>query len=142
MERYLYKATSDADTSLIQAVQQVGNSWTAGLAEGDVRPIAAAYGKHARAYVPTSGLIAGRDAIEAGWQQAINNGLRHVLVETHEVAQDGALGYETGTYVLLDQQGAVTERGHYLIVWRQEEGRWQWHRHIWNYQFRASAIAS
>lgn len=138
MERYLYKATSDADSSLIQAVQQIGNRWTAGLAEGAVRPIAAAYGKDARAYVPASGLIEGKDAIAAGWQQAINDGLRHVVVETHEVAQDGSLGYETGIYSILDKQGAVTESGHYLIVWRQEDGHWQWHRHIWNYQFRAA----
>jgi ketosteroid isomerase-like protein len=138
MERYTYKATSSADASLIEAVQQVGNRWTAGLAQGDVQPIAVAYGKNARAYVPASGLLDGKEAIVAGWRQAIKDGLRHVAIETHEVAQDGALGYETGIYAILDQQGAVTERGHYLIIWRQENGHWQWHRHIWNYQFKVA----
>lgn len=138
MERYTYKATSSADASLIQAVQQIGNSWTAGLAQGDVQPIAAAYSKDARAYAPASGLLAGKETITAGWQQAIKDGLRHVVIETHEVAQDGALGYETGIYSLLNHQGAVTESGHYLIVWQQEDGQWQWHRHIWNHQVRAA----
>lgn len=40
MERYTYKATSNADADLIKAVQQVGNNWTAGLAQGDMQPIA------------------------------------------------------------------------------------------------------
>jgi len=83
-------------------------------------------------------LLAGKQAITAGWQQAIKDGLRHVVIETHEVAQDGSLGYETGIYSLLNNQGAVTESGHYLIVWQQEDRQWQWHRHIWNHQFKAA----
>lgn len=136
MKAYVYQANSHADASLLQAVQQAGEScWAQGLSNGDVQPLVAAYSPQAKAYVPNHGLIEGLPMIEGAWQQAINDGLRHVAIETQEVTQDGVHGYEIGTYSILNKQGEATESGHYLIIWRLENGDWKWYRHFWNYYF-------
>lgn len=138
MQPYLYKANSNADAGLIQTVQQAGEScWAKALPDGDARPIAAMYGEQGKAFVPMGRAVEGKEALQSAWQEGLDNGVRRVAIETHEVEQDGALGYESGSYAILDPQGAVFESGSYVIVWRHESGAWKWHRHIWTPHVKA-----
>lgn len=89
------------------------------------------YGEQGKAFVPLGRAVEGKEALQIAWQEGLDNGVRRVAIETHEVEQDGALGYESGSYAILDPQGAVFESGSYVIVWRRENGAWKWHRHIW-----------
>jgi hypothetical protein len=82
--------------------------------------------------------VSGKAAIQAAYQGATDSGLRRVTLQTLESVQDGSLAYETGSYSILNDQGAATESGHFLMVWRQEAGQWKWHRHIWNYHFKSA----
>ena len=138
MKLYTYSANSNADPALIQAVQYVGNLWTTELAEGNVQPIVDSYGEEFKCYVPNLGLLDNRQAVAAGWQQGVDEGLRWVTIESLEIVSEGSFGYETGTYSILNDQEMAIEKGHYLILWRLENGQWKWHRHIWNSHFKAS----
>lgn len=137
MQHYTYKANSNADPALIRMSQQIGNLWTSELTKGNVQPIVDAYSEDLKCYVPHAGLIDSKQAVAIAWQQAVDSGLRRIAIEVLEVVSEGALGYENGTYAILDEQGATRESGHYLLVWRLEAGQWKWHRHMWNYHFRA-----
>lgn len=137
MNHYTFQSASAADPALIRTTQQLGQLWTSELAKGNVQPIVDAYGRDFKCYVPNGGMLDNKQIVAAAWQQAVNDGLRQVKIEALEVISEGPLGYETGTYAILNEQGAATENGHYLLVWRLESGEWKWHRHIWNYHFRA-----
>jgi len=139
MQLYTYSAISKADLTLIQTTQQIGQLWTTELTKGNIRPIVDSYGEGFQCYVPHAGLLDNKQAVAAAWQQAVDSGLRHVAIEALDVTSEGGLGYEVGTYIILNDQGAATENGHYLLIWRLENGQWKWHRHMWNYHFRAES---
>ena len=133
MKLYTYNANSNADPALIQAVQYVGNLWTSELAEGNVQPIVDSYGEGFKCYVPNLGVLDNKQTVAAGWQQAVSDGVRQIAIESLEIVSEGLFGYETGTYSILNAQETAIESGHYLIVWRLENGEWKWHRHMWNH---------
>lgn len=136
MQLYTYKATSNADPALIQTSQQLGERWTSELTQGQIQTIIDSYGEGFQCCVPNIGLLDSQQAVAAVWQEAVDRGLRYVAIEVLNLASEGSLGYEIGTYAILTDEGAARENGHYLLVWRLENGVWKWHRHIWNYHAR------
>ena len=136
MKLYTYSANSNADPALTRAVQYIGNLWTSELAEGNVQPIVDSFGEGFKCYVPNVGIQDNKQAA-AAWQQGVDDGLRQITIETLEIVSEGSLGYETGAYSILNDQETASESGHYLFVWRLENGEWKWHRQMWNYHFKA-----
>lgn len=133
--------TNPIDATLAPTIQSVNQSWLDALARGDAAGATAVYSADAQGFVPHLGLVDGRAAIQAAYQGAVDGGLRHVTLKTLELVQAGSLAYETGVYSILNAQGAPTESGHYLVIWRQEADGWQWHRHMWNYHFKEEVVA-
>ncbi|MFN0013121.1 MAG: YybH family protein [Saprospiraceae bacterium] len=54
-----------------------------------------------------------------------------VKVTAEEIFGNADNVIETGTYELLDDEGASFEKGKFVVVWRQEGGSWKIHREIW-----------
>ena len=50
---------------------------------------------------------------------------------TTEVASQGNLAYEVGTYEMKTKDGKVADRGKYCVVWKKVGGKWLLHRDIW-----------
>jgi ketosteroid isomerase-like protein len=49
-----------------------------------------------------------------------------------EVYAHGDVGYMAGTYTVADAGGAIIDKGKYVDIWRQVDGKWQISRAIWN----------
>ena len=62
-------------------------------------------------------------------------GIKEVVLEIVEVVERGDMASEIGKYTLTIQPPGgetVTDRGKYLVVWKQEEGAWKIDIDIWN----------
>ena len=108
------------DAALAQAADLAGETMINSLAAGNAAAIAALYSKDARAYVPNAGTVSGRDNLLAAWQGGIDMGVRKITLARAELVQDDKTAFETGTYAILNAEGAVTEQGNSLLVWLHE----------------------
>jgi ketosteroid isomerase-like protein len=80
--------------------------------------------------------VDGREAIQAFWQGAIDQGLTDIKLEAVEVESAGNTAYEVGSFSLKapNESGElVSSTGKYIVVWHKSaDGNWRLHRDIWN----------
>ena len=98
----------------------------------DAAALAKLYTKGGQLLPPASDVVAGRDAIQAFWQGALDMGLAQVKLETFEVEGHRDTAIEVGRYTLLTAGGQVADAGKYVVVWKTEGRSWKLHRDIWN----------
>jgi uncharacterized protein (TIGR02246 family) len=102
-----------------------------GMQRGDAGAAAEIFTVDAKLIVSgVDDVIDGRTAIENFWQSALRNGVKGLRLTTIDVEGAGPLLIETGTYQALGAGGGDLERGHYLFVWKNENGTWRIHRDI------------
>ncbi|MCG8607555.1 DUF4440 domain-containing protein [bacterium] len=82
---------------------------------------------------PGSPTVEGRSTIEEFWNGVAEQmGISDVKLKTVDLEADGNMAYELGSYDLSGKSGQLDE-GKYVVVWKREsDGRWKWHRDIWN----------
>ena len=104
----------------------------AAIMKQDAAAAAALYTDDAELFPPGQERVAGKKAIQAFWQTALNSGLKAVKLKTSEVRASGDLAYEIGTYESIGAKEVVLERGEYCVIWRYQDQKWKLHRDIWN----------
>ncbi len=83
--------------------------------------------------LPTgSDAVTGKPAIQAFWQGAMDMGIKGLGLEIVELEDHGSTAIEVGNYSLSSEGEEVIDRGKYVVIWKQEDGRWKLHRDIWN----------
>ena len=102
-----------------------------GMKRGDARAVAGVFTADAKLIVSGVGrVVDGRAAIEGFWQSALDSGVKELRLSTIDLDGAGSLLAETGTYQALGAGGSDLERGHYIFVWKKENGTWKIHRDI------------
>lgn len=117
--------------ALAEHASMAAEQWNVAWAAGDAAAIGSNYADDAIMYPPNSDAVVGRAAITefwAGFLALTTNG----SIESGEAANDGTIGYETGTYVVNDSTGAHMDHGKYVVVWRHGDQGWQIVRDIFN----------
>ena len=76
--------------------------------------------------------MGGREAIQAFWLGVHEMGITDGSLETVELSENGDSAWEVGKYTLKSADGTLIDVGKYIVVWKQTNGVWQWHRDIWN----------
>lgn len=114
-------------TALAAATQ----AWAEAFNNGDAAGVAAIMSADAQLMPPNGDFINGREAIQAFWQGFIDTGVKASLAET-EVTVDGNMAYKVGTFRIIDPEGAEVDHGKFMELWRFMDGKWQFHRDIWN----------
>ena len=76
--------------------------------------------------------MCGTQAITAFFNSGYQMGIRDIKVNTKEVmgGKDGVI--ETGAYEVLGDKGVSFEKGKFIVIWKEENGKWKMHRDIWN----------
>lgn len=96
--------------------------------EGDSLALAAHYAKDAE-----FGSLKGEEIL-AYWGKSIRNSIknnaRNLIFTTSSLTNDGEFIIELGTYELKDDQDVLKGTGKYLVVWKQEDGKWKIYRDI------------
>ncbi len=80
---------------------------------------------------PNAPVLRGREPLREFYEDLIGRAT-NLHLETEDVAGHGPLAYESGTYSLVYQDGAVRDRGKYVFVWRRTNGTWRTEKTIWS----------
>lgn len=124
--------TTRTTTDIREAIAAANRDFTEAFARRDARGVASCYASDAMVLPPGGDLVTGADGIEAFWQSVMDMGIRGAALETLEAEEHGDIAHEVGRYVLRGDSDQVVARGKYLVLWRQEHGRWKLFRDIWN----------
>lgn len=117
-----------ADTETIrQRSQQLPTAFNA----KQLDPILELYADNSVFMPPNSPLLRGREPLRGFYQDLISR-TTNLRLETEDVAGHGPLAYETGTYWLAYQDGAVRDRGKYVFIWRKMGDTWRTEKTIWS----------
>ena len=101
--------------------------------QGDAAAAArAVYSRDARVLPPGAAMVQGRDSIAEFWTAAAQQmGIRRVELTTIDLQPVGEQAIEIGRARLtLGSGDEATAK--YVVVWKQEDGRWRWDVDIWN----------
>ena len=99
---------------------------------GDSGGVANLYTKAGSILPPNSNVIEGSAAIRGFWQGAMDMGIKVAKLETVDLEVYQGSAWEMGNYTLTGAKGEVMDRGKYIVVWKDEGGKWKMHRDIWN----------
>jgi uncharacterized protein (TIGR02246 family) len=113
------------------AIEAQNKAFMDGMERGDARAVASVFTADAKLIVSGfAGVVGGREAIESFWQSAFKHGVKGLRLTTIDLDGTGPLRVETGSYQVLGAGGGDLGRGHYLFVWKNENGVWKIHRDI------------
>lgn len=105
-----------------------GASW----ATGDSASFANCYTTDACINPPNLPKMCGTAAITAFFNGGVQMGIKNIIITTEEVlgGKDGVI--ETGTYDMRIADDVSVEKGKFIVMWKQENGKWKMHRDVWN----------
>ena len=103
------------------------------IAAGDAaRAAREVYTRDARVMPPGAPTVSGREAAAEFWTAAVAQlGVRGVRLSTVELQPMGDGAYEVGS-ATLTLGGGAEATAKYVVIWRNEDGRWRWHVDMWN----------
>ena len=92
------------------------------------------YTADARILPPGAEMVSGRENIKTFWKGAIESmNVAAAKLETVSFEPLGDTGIEIGRATLtFAAEGSPTATVKYVVVWKQEDGRWKWQIDIWN----------
>ena len=100
--------------------------------KGDAAALANLYTKGGSVLPPNSEVIGGIGDIRGFWQGAMDMGIKGAKLETVDLEVYQGAACEVGNYTLTGSKAEVIDRGKYIVIWKEEGGKWRLHRDIWN----------
>ncbi|MEZ4861720.1 MAG: DUF4440 domain-containing protein [Caldilineaceae bacterium] len=123
---------SQQPSSIRQQINSTNAAFVAALQRGDSAAMAATYTEDAQLLPPGAPVISGKAAIQAFWQGALDMGVGDGVLETLELEVHGDTAWEMGQGVLKTKAGQAIDTAKYIVIWKQVNGTWKWHRDIYN----------
>ena len=105
---------------------------------GNAAGVAALYTEDGQLLPPNADVMAGKEAIQAFWQGAMDMGIASAQLEIVQVEDHGDTATEVSRYTLCGADGQVLDQGKYIVIWKREKGQWKLHRDIFNSSVPAS----
>jgi ketosteroid isomerase-like protein len=113
------------------AITAIHHQLMASFAQQDAAGVAMVYAEDGQVLPAYSAAILGQAAIQAFWQGCIDMGIGMLQREPAEVDLLYETANEVGTYKLYGRNGKVIDIGKYIVIWKQQAGKWKIHRDIW-----------
>jgi ketosteroid isomerase-like protein len=90
------------------------------------------YCKNAAVFSPGLPAVMGRDSIASFFYQNGTNKEAKIELPPGAVYGTPELVVEEGTYNFPDGKGGSVDKGKFIALWKQEDGKWKLYREIWN----------
>ena len=113
-------------------IAQQNERFTAAHVAGDVATIDAMFAPDAKSFPPGAAAVIGLPALHAFTVEYLKAGVTEFREETTDFYGNAEYVVDGGTYVVTYGPAHVTERGKYLNVWTQVNGRWKIKANMWN----------
>src|SRR4030095_9760356 len=128
--------TAAAETFNLAAAKDsiiaTNNPFSAAITAGDSVAVASFYTSDGKIMAPNMPTSSGTAAITHFASETIKMGIKNLKFETIDVSGNKDLLSEEGTFTITDDKGAVVDKGKYIVLWKQEGGKWKLHRDIFN----------
>lgn len=119
-----------------KAIEEMNVKFGDAVRKGDAASLASFYTEDAVILPPDSGMLRGRENVEAFWNGVFQMGVKDAELTVVEVMGSGDFVYEIGKYnmtITSEAQEPVQQKGKYLVVWKKAaDGSWKLHVDIWN----------
>jgi ketosteroid isomerase-like protein len=114
------------------AIEASNKVYGACFATGDSAKFAACYTADACINPPSMPRMCGTQAITAFFNGGYKQGIRNIKITTEEVVGGPDAVAEVGKYEVLGDKDISFDKGKFIVVWKQENGKWKMHRDEWN----------
>ena len=117
------------------AIEATDREFESAFKRTDATAIAELYTTDAKLLPPNMEMMRGKEAARAFWQGAIDMGCKEASLEIMEIEKLGEMVLEIGKYTLVIQPAegeTITDKGKYVVLWKQEDGTWKLDVDIWN----------
>lgn len=114
------------------AITESNKAFSASFATGDSTAFANCYASDACIYVEGMPKMCGTASLTTFFNEGYKQGIRNVALTTDEVmgGQEGVI--ETGRYEMFMANNVSADKGKYMVMWKEENGKWKMFRDIWN----------
>jgi ketosteroid isomerase-like protein len=102
------------------------------FATGDSATFANCYASDACINVTGMPRMCGTQAITAFFNGGHKMGVSNIVITTEEVMGGKDAVVETGKYEMFVGDKVSAEKGKFIVVWKEENGKWKMYRDIWN----------
>ena len=102
------------------------------FASGDSTTFANCYTNNACINATNMPRMCGTQAITAFFNGGRKMGINNIVITTEEVMGGKEAVVETGKYEMFVGDKISAEKGKFIVVWKEENGKWKMHRDIWN----------
>lgn len=127
--------TETAEFNLDAAKADIAASnkiFSANFATGDSVAFANCYTSDGCIYNANMPKVCGTDGIRSFHNIGYNSGIRNVALTTEEVMGGKEAVIETGKYEVFVADNVSVEKGKFVVVWKEVDGKWKMYRDIWN----------
>ena len=107
-------------------------SWETAYNAGDAKAVAAYYTEDATRLAYQAPTQTGRAAIAEATTATRDMGAVKISLELTSSETHGDMGWSTGTYHLMDAEGATVQKGKWMNVSKKVKGKWMIQADIWN----------
>ena len=125
-------------TETYEMIAAANREFVAAFNGGNAAGVAALYTEDGQLLPPNADVMAGKEAIQAFWQGAMEMGIASAQLEIVQVEDLGDTVTEVSRYTLCGADGQVLDQGKYIVIWKREKGQWKLHRDIFNSSVPAS----
>lgn len=117
-----------AKAAIASSNKNFGESWVT----GDSAKFVNCYTEDACINPPNMPKMCGSSAINAFFSGGVQMGIKNIVIKTEEVlgGPDGVV--ETGTYDMQMANNVSVDKGKFIVMWKQVDGKWKMHRDVWN----------
>lgn len=113
-------------------ITEQNTRFTAAHVAGGIATIDSMFTPDAKSYPPGSAAVSGVEALHDFTVEYIKSGVSEFREETTDFYGNAEYMVDAGTYIVTYGPTHVTERGKYLNVWTQVNGRWKIKANMWN----------
>jgi uncharacterized protein (TIGR02246 family) len=121
-----------ATTTAQTGIEQTTRHFEEAMRRGNPVDMVQVYTEQARVLPPNGETVTGKPAILAFWQRVMEMGIKEIEMEMEELEVYGDTAWEVGRAVLRAAGGQVADRVKYIVIWKEDNGRWLKHRGTWN----------
>jgi len=115
-----------------ESVAAANVAFAKALAAGDSAGLAAMYTSDGLLMPANMPNFSGTSAITSFFGEGIRGGLKNIKLESTEVYGNNEMLEEVGVYSFTDDKGAPMDKGKYIVLWKNDGGKWKLHRDIFN----------
>lgn len=113
-------------------ILEMNKSYSQRFISNDSSFYADRYCLDAEVYCPALPAVKGRQAIREFFYSGGNNKEAVIELPPGNIYGSNELVVEEGTYNFPDGKGGSVDKGKFIALWKQEDGKWKLYREIWN----------